>query len=78
MPGGNHGGGHSNPGSSHDVGHETAVMPNMQKKSSCTDEIEKIKNNREERRKRMEDIKNNREKRQAENEAHGWKVDVDF
>ena len=53
-------------------------MPNMQKKSSCTDEIEKIKNNREERRKRMEDIKNNREKRQAENEAHGWKVDVDF
>ena len=80
VPEGTLGAGHSNPGSSHDVGHEASGMqvPNMQKKSSCTNEIEKIKNNREERRKRMEDIKNHREKRQAENEAHGWKVDVDF
>ena len=33
----------------------------VQKRSSCTDEIEKIKFNREERRRRMEDIKKNRE-----------------
>ena len=26
----------------------------------------------------MEDIKKNREQRKEENEAHGWKVDVDF
>ena len=26
----------------------------------------------------MNEIKNTREARQAENEAHGWKVDVDF
>ena len=50
----------------------------MAKKASCTDEIEKIKNNREERRKRMNEIKQGRDARQAENEALGWKVDVDF
>ena len=50
----------------------------MQKKSSCTDEIEKIKVNREERRRRMEETKIIRDKRQAENEAQGWKIDVDF
>ena len=48
------------------------------KKSSCLDEIEKLKINREERRKRMDDIKKKRTQREANNEALGIKVDVDF
>ena len=48
------------------------------KKSSCLDEIEKLKINREERRKRMDDIKKKRSQREANNEALGIKVDVDF
>ena len=48
------------------------------KKSSCLDEIEKLKIKREERRKRMDDIKKKRSQREANNEALGIKVDVDF
>ena len=48
------------------------------KKSSCLDQIEKLKINREERRKRMDDIKKKRSQREANNEALGIKVDVDF
>jgi hypothetical protein len=48
------------------------------KKSSCLDEIEKLKNNREERRKRMEDAKMKREEREKKNAALGHKVDVEF
>ena len=55
-----------------------AAQPNLQKKSSCLDEIEKIQVNREERRKRMEEAKKKRNQRTADNEAAGIKVDVDF
>ena len=48
------------------------------KKSSCLDEIKKLKINREERRRRMDDIKKKRSQREANNEALGIKVDVDF
>lgn len=48
------------------------------KKSSCLDEIEKLKINREERRKRMDDIKKKRTMRSENNAALGIKVDVDF
>lgn len=48
------------------------------KKSSCLDEIEKLKVQREERRRKMDDIKRKREQREANNEALGIKVDVDF
>ena len=42
------------------------------------DEIEKLKINREERRKRMEDVKNKREEREKKNAALGHKVDIEF
>lgn len=48
------------------------------KKSSCLDEIEKLKINREERRKRMDDIKKKRTMREENNAALGIKVDVEF
>ena len=51
---------------------------NFTKKSSCLDEIEKLKINREERRRRMDDIKKKRSQREANNQALGIKVDVDF
>jgi len=51
---------------------------NNAKKSSCLDEIEKLKINREERRKRMEDVKNKRQEREKNNAAQGIKVDVEF
>lgn len=41
--------------------------PNFSKKSSCLDEIEKLKVQREERRARMEDIKRDRKKREDNN-----------
>ena len=50
----------------------------MQKKSSCLDQIEKLKINREERRRRMDDIKKKRTLREESNAALGIKVDVDF
>lgn len=51
---------------------------NNAKKSSCLDEIEKLKVNREERRKRMEDVKSKREEREKKNAALGHKVDIEF
>lgn len=48
------------------------------KKSNCLDEIEKLKINREERRKRMEDVKTRREEREKKNAALGHKVDIEF
>lgn len=42
------------------------------------DEIEKLKVNREERRKRMEDVKTKREEREKKNAALGHKVDIEF
>jgi hypothetical protein len=48
------------------------------KKSSCLDEIEKLKFNREERRKRMEDVKIDRAEREKKNAALGHKVDIEF
>lgn len=53
-------------------------MATNAKKSSCLDQIEKLKLNREERRKRMEDVKNKREEREKKNAALGHKVDVEF
>ena len=50
----------------------------LQKKSSCLDQIEKLKINREERRRRMDDIKKKRTLREESNAALGIKVDVDF
>ena len=48
------------------------------KKSSCLEEIEKLKQNREERRKKMEDLRKQKTEREQMNEAQGIKVDVDF
>jgi len=53
-------------------------VPALRKQSSVIAEIEKLKINREERRKRMETIKRQREEREQNNEAQGIKVDVDF
>ena len=50
----------------------------QQKKGSCLEEIERLKQNREERRKRMNDLKKQRTEREIRNEAQGIKVDVDF
>ena len=50
----------------------------MTKKSSCLDEIEKLKNQREERRARMDEVKRNRSQREKDNANLGIKVDVDF
>ena len=50
----------------------------LTKKSSCLDEIEKLKIQREERRARMEDVKRKRSERETNNQALGIKVDVDF
>lgn len=61
-------------GSSHDV----VSSVNVGKKTSCLDEIEKLKINREERRKRMEDVKTKREEREKKNAALGHKVDIEF
>ena len=56
-----------------------AAAPSMfAKKSSCLDEIEKLKINREERRRKMDDIKKKRSEREANNAAMGIKVDVEF
>jgi len=48
------------------------------KKSSCLGEIEKLKVNREERRKKMEEVKRQRDERERNNDALGIKVDVEF
>ncbi len=55
-----------------------AGQPNPPKKVSCLEEIERLKNNREERRKKMSDIRKQKTEREAQNEAQGIKVDVDF
>ena len=52
--------------------------PPLVKKSTCLEEIERLKQNREERRKKMHDIKKQKTERELMNEAHGIKVDVDF
>ena len=57
---------------------DSGGAPNFTKKSSCLDQIEKLKINREERRRRMDDIKKKRSQREANNQALGIKVDVDF
>jgi len=49
-----------------------------QKKGSCLEEIERLKQNREERRKKMEDLRKLKSEREQMNEAQGIKVDVDF
>lgn len=56
------------------------VMPsaNQSKKSSCLEEIERLKQNREERRKKMDDLRKQKTERELMNEAQGIKVDVDF
>lgn len=51
---------------------------NAAKKSSCLDEIERLKQNREERRKKMDDLRKQKTERELMNEAQGIKVDVDF
>jgi hypothetical protein len=48
------------------------------KKSSCLDEIEKLKQQREERRARMDEAKRTRTQREKDNANMGIKVDVDF
>lgn len=48
------------------------------KKSSCLDEIERLKQNREERRRKMDDLRKLKSEREQMNEAQGIKVDVDF
>lgn len=48
------------------------------KKGSCLEEIERLKQNREERRKKMEDLRKLKSEREQMNEAQGIKVDVDF
>jgi hypothetical protein len=50
----------------------------MTKKSSCRDEIEKLKVQREERRARMDEVKRKRTERENNNRDLGIKVDVDF
>jgi hypothetical protein len=50
----------------------------QQKKGSCLEEIERLKQNREERRKKMEDLRKLKSEREQMNEAQGIKVDVDF
>jgi len=76
LGGGNTRESHPTQGSSQDI-HSTGA-PNMSKKGSCTDKIEQIKINRDDRRRRMEQMKNDRDQRVALNEAQGWKVDADF
>ena len=48
------------------------------KKSSCLEEIERLKTKREERRRKMDDMKKQKTERELMNEAQGIKVDVDF
>ena len=48
------------------------------KKNNCLDEIERLKQNREDRRKKMHDLKKQKTQREMQNEAQGIKVDVDF
>ncbi len=48
------------------------------KKSTCLDKIEQLKQNREERRKKMSDQRKMKTDRELMNEAQGIKVDVDF
>jgi len=48
------------------------------KKPSCREEIEKINNQREERRKRMQEDKKKRADQVRRNDQDGIKVDVDF
>ena len=48
------------------------------KKSNCLEEIERLKQNREERRKKMDDMRKQKTEREQFNEAQGIKVDVDF
>jgi hypothetical protein len=50
----------------------------LSKKSSCLDEIERLKQNREDRRKKMDDLRKLKTERELANEANGIKVDVDF
>jgi hypothetical protein len=52
--------------------------PLVNKKSSCLDEIERLKQNREDRRKKMDDLRKLKTDRELQNEANGIKVDVDF
>jgi hypothetical protein len=52
--------------------------PLVSKKSTCLDEIERLKQNREERRKKMDDLRKLKNERELHNEANGIKVDVDF
>lgn len=47
-------------------------------KSQVVDQIEKMKQKREERRQKMEAIKKEKAEKQAENEANGKNIDVDF
>jgi multidrug resistance efflux pump len=51
---------------------------NLQKKSSCRDEIERLKQEREARRARMDEVKRTRTEREKNNAQMGIKADVDF
>lgn len=51
---------------------------NLQKKSSCRDEIERLKQEREARRARMDEVKRTRSEREKNNAQMGIKADVDF
>jgi hypothetical protein len=61
-----------------EVQERVATFAAAGKKTSCLDEIEKLKINREERRKRMEDVKTTRAEREKKNAALGHKVDIEF
>jgi hypothetical protein len=50
----------------------------MAKKPSTRAEIERIEQQREDRRKKMMEAKNKRSERQAKNENEGIRVDVEF
>lgn len=52
--------------------------PKKMPKSSVVDEVEKLKQKREERRQKIEDIKREKAEREAENEALGRLGDVEF
>eukprot|EP00357_Protocruzia_adherens_P016998 CAMPEP_0115029864 /NCGR_PEP_ID=MMETSP0216-20121206/37323_1 /TAXON_ID=223996 /ORGANISM="Protocruzia adherens, Strain Boccale" /LENGTH=717 /DNA_ID=CAMNT_0002406667 /DNA_START=134 /DNA_END=2287 /DNA_ORIENTATION=- len=58
--------------------HGVTPSSNKPKKGNVLQEIERLKQNREERRKNMEEAKRNKMEREIENEMMGKNVDVDF
>ncbi len=60
------------------VNETAAIVKEVPKKANCLEEIERLKQQREERRKKITDFRRQKTEREQANQAQGINCDVDF